>query len=75
MAENTLFCVLCRVLLMATETVDKEMLNSLPCHLGALVCAKGSENFYCLHREQFMDSLEFDMVELIRLLIRIFENQ
>ena len=58
-----------------TETVDKELLNSLPCHLGALVCAKGSENFYCLHREQFMDSLEFDMVELIRLLIRIFEKQ
>ena len=58
-----------------TETVDKEVLDSLPCHLGALVCAKGSENFYCLHRGQFMDPLEFDMVELIRLLIRIFEKQ
>lgn len=57
-----------------TEELDKELLNSLPCHLGAFVYAKGTENFTCLHREQFMESLEFDMDDLIRLLIRIFNN-
>lgn len=54
-----------------TEELDEVMLSSLPCHLGALVGAIGSENFSCLHREQFMDSLEFDMNNLIKLLIEI----
>lgn len=58
-----------------TEELDEELLNSLPYHLGAFVYAKGSENFACLHREQFMESLEFDMDGLMRLLIKIFNNK
>lgn len=57
-----------------TEKLDAELLSSLPCHLGALVYAKGPENFACLHREQFMEDLEFDLNDLIRLLVRIFNN-
>ena len=57
-----------------TEKLDEELLNSLPCHLGAFVYAKGIENFSCLHREQFMEDLEFDMVDLIKLLIKIYQQ-
>ena len=57
-----------------TEELDEELLNSLPCHLGAFVYAKGPEKFSCLHREQFMDNLEFDLVDLIKMLIRDFNN-
>lgn len=55
-----------------TEELDEELLRSLPCHLGAFVYAKGPENFACLHREQFMENLEFDLNDLIRLLTKIF---
>lgn len=58
-----------------TEELDEELLNSLPCCLGAFVYAKGSENFACLHREQFMESLEFDMDGLMGLLINIYNNE
>lgn len=57
-----------------TEELDEELLNSLPCHLGAFVYAKGPENFSCLHREQFMENLEFDLNDLIKLLIKVFDN-
>lgn len=57
-----------------TEELDEELLNSLPCHLGAFVYAKGPKNFACLHREQFMESLEFDMDGLMTLLIKIYNN-
>lgn len=57
-----------------TEELDEELLNSLPCHLGALVYAKGPENFSCLHREQFMENLEFDLDNLIKMLVEIFNN-
>ena len=58
-----------------TEEPDEELLNSLPCCLGAFVYAKGPENFACLHREQFMEDLEFDLDDLIKLLIRFFNNK
>lgn len=58
-----------------TEELDEEMLSSLPCSLGAFVGAMGPENFSCLHREQFMDSLEFDMDNLIKLLIEIYNKE
>lgn len=58
-----------------TEELDEELLNSLPCHLGAFVYAKGPENFSCLHREQFMENLEFDLDDLIKLLIKVFEDK
>lgn len=58
-----------------TEELDEELLNSLPCHLGAFVSAKGPENFACLHREQFMENLEFDMEDLVGLLTKIFNNE
>lgn len=57
-----------------TEELDEELLNSLPCHLGAFVYAKGPENFSCLHREQFMENLEFDLEELMSLLIQIYNK-
>ena len=57
-----------------TEELDEELLNSVPCCLGAFVYVKGSENFACLHREQFMESLEFDMDGLMGLLINSYEN-
>lgn len=57
-----------------TEKLDEELLNSLPCHLGAFVYAKGAENFACLHREQFMEDLEYDMVDLVKLLINTYHN-
>ena len=57
-----------------TEKLDEELLNSLPCHLGAFVYAKGPENFSCLHREQFMENLEFDLEELMSLLIQIYNK-
>lgn len=58
-----------------TEGLDVEMLSSLPCSLGAFVGAMGPENISCLHREQFMDSLEFDMDNLIKLLIEIYNKE
>lgn len=58
-----------------TEELDEELLNSLPCCLGAFVYAKGSENFACLHRDQFMETLEFDLDDLIKMLIRLFDNE
>lgn len=58
-----------------TEILDEELLNTLPCHLGTLVYAKGPENFSCLHREQFMEDLEFNMVDLIKLLIKIYQRK
>ena len=58
-----------------TEELDEELLSSLPCHLGALVYAKGPENFACLHREQFMENLEFDLDDLIKLLTKIFNSE
>ncbi|MBQ2290337.1 MAG: hypothetical protein II249_06680 [Bacteroidaceae bacterium] len=57
-----------------TEQLDEELLSSLPCHLGAFVYAKGPENFACLHREQFMENLEFDLVDLINLLIELYQG-
>lgn len=57
-----------------TEQLDEELLNSLPCYLGAFVYAKGPENFACLHREQFMENLEFDLVDLINLLIELYQG-
>ena len=58
-----------------TEELDEELLSSLPCHLGAFVSAKGPENFACLHREQLMENLEWDMEDLIRLLMQIFNKK
>lgn len=58
-----------------SEKIDMEMLNSLPCHLGAFVSSEGPDNFECLHREHFMDSLEYDMDDLISILIRLFNKE
>lgn len=58
-----------------TDELDEDLLNSLPCHLGALVGAMGPENFFCLHREQFMESREFDLDDLIKLLIGIYNAE
>lgn len=57
-----------------TEELDEELLSSLPCCFGAFVYAKGPENFACLHREQFMENLEFDLDDLIKLLIKNYKN-
>ena len=58
-----------------TEELDEGLLSSLPCHFGSFVYAKGSKNFACLHREQFMENLEFDLEELMRLLIEIYSKE
>lgn len=57
-----------------TEELDEELLSPLPCCFGAFVYAKGPENFACLHREQFMENLEFDLDDLIKLLIKNYKN-
>lgn len=57
-----------------TEELDEELLNSLPCCFGAFVYAKGPENFVCLHREQFMENLEVDLDDLIKILIKIYQK-
>lgn len=57
-----------------TEELDADILNTLPCHLGALVYEKGIERFACLHREQFMEDLEEDADELVKLLILIWNK-
>lgn len=57
-----------------TEELDEELLMTLPCSLGAIVHAKGPENFSCLHREQLMEELEFVAESLVQLLIRVFDN-
>lgn len=58
-----------------TEDLDEELLNSLPCSLGAIVCANGINNFSCLHREQCMEYLEQDMERLLEMLIDIYETE
>lgn len=58
-----------------TEDMDEEMLNSLPCSLGAIVYAKGINSFSCLHREQFMENLVLDMEHLLEMLIKIYETE
>jgi len=57
------------------ENIDDDILSSLPCSLGALVFHEGPENFSCLHREQFLDQVEFDIVEIIQNLIYLYTGK
>ena len=58
-----------------TEEIDDQILNSISCHLGAIVNHYGSENFSCLHREQELDCIEYDLDFLIKKLSEYYITQ
>ena len=57
-----------------TEEVDEDILTSVPCSLGAFIYHEGPEKFACLHREQMMDCLEEDLVNVIEYLIAYYKT-
>jgi len=57
------------------EKIDDEILFSLPCSLGALVFHEGPEKFSCIHREQHLDYIEFEIKKLIQSLIHLYTGR
>ncbi len=58
-----------------TDKIDVEMFYRLPCSLKALVLTEGADSLSCLHREQFMESLEYDLDDMISVLIELYQKE